>query len=62
MNHPPRFTPRTLSPAVEPVGGPPGGVYHDDSPRTGLRNVSARVSTARVREDMAGRVVVGRKK
>ena len=34
INHPPKLTPRTLSPSVEPVGGPPGGVYHDESADT----------------------------
>lgn len=47
MNHPPRFTPRTLSPGVEPAGTPPGSVYHDDNPLTDLPRART-ASSARV--------------
>jgi len=44
MNHPPRLTPLILSPEVEPVGGPPGGVYHDESALTVAAKVRAKKS------------------
>jgi hypothetical protein len=54
MNHPPRFTPLTLSPATDPAGVPPGSVYHDDNPLTGP--VSAKNDSRAVVDHILGRL------